>query len=325
MNRDKLVTVAMPVYNGENFIRQQLESIYNQTYKNIEVVVCDDCSTDGTVEILEEYAQKYGLKYQVNSKNLGLIINYENVARMASGEFIAFADHDDLWVPEKIETLVANIGENSLITSDACLIDQDNNVIFDSFKKFGNIYIPEKENIFKFFVFFNFVSGHATMIKSDMVDKMFPVEKGFVDADWWMGIVASRHGGVKHLEKPLVKYRQHGDNSVGAAKQRNIILSLFSYFSEDKKRVRRKSYEVSKNQAQNILNNESLNLTEEEKNFLKSSVKYFDFYLGKGIDLDTILFAYENRNIIFKKKDSFRKLFFLAFFIPYRIINFFKK
>ena len=69
--QNKLVSIAMATYNGEKYLKEQLDSIYNQTYKNIEVIVCDDCSSDKTVEILDEYKEKYGLKYYINEKNLG--------------------------------------------------------------------------------------------------------------------------------------------------------------------------------------------------------------------------------------------------------------
>ena len=69
--QNKLVSIAMATYNGEKYLKEQLDSIYAQTYKDIEVIVCDDCSSDKTVEILDEYKEKYGLKYYINEKNLG--------------------------------------------------------------------------------------------------------------------------------------------------------------------------------------------------------------------------------------------------------------
>ena len=72
-----MISLAMPTYNGERFLREQLDSIYNQTIVPDEVIVVDDCSTDGTISILEEYKKKYGLKYWVNEKNLGYNKNFE--------------------------------------------------------------------------------------------------------------------------------------------------------------------------------------------------------------------------------------------------------
>lgn len=320
MSEQKLVSVAMPVYNGADQIRRQLDSIYNQTYKNLEVVICDDCSQDNTVEILEEYKQKYGLKYLVNEKNMGRNVSYERAARHTTGEYIALADHDDAWLAEKIETQINNIGDYSLITSDAILVDQDDNVIAKSFRKHSGIFVPEKD-FFKFFVYHNYVSGHALMIKRDILDLVFPVPEKFIEADWWLGLVASRNGGVKYLKKPLVKYRQHLANNVGAGKAPiklwDKLLDAAAYFGEAKVKHRQKKYAISKNNAQAMLESPVLNLTDEEKNYLYDAIKYFDAMMGQGGGIDTMFFAYENRDIIYCKKEIFRKFLSVALFLPY--------
>ena len=100
--QNKLVSIAMATYNGEKYLKEQLDSIYAQTYKDIEVIVCDDCSSDKTVEILDEYKEKYGLKYYINEKNLGFKKNFEKAISLCSGDFIALADQDDIWIENKI-------------------------------------------------------------------------------------------------------------------------------------------------------------------------------------------------------------------------------
>lgn len=80
-----MISIALAAYNGEKFLRKQLDSIYAQTYKDIEVVACDDCSLDGTVSILKEYENKYGLRLYCNEKNLGYIKNFEKVISLCKG------------------------------------------------------------------------------------------------------------------------------------------------------------------------------------------------------------------------------------------------
>jgi glycosyltransferase involved in cell wall biosynthesis len=92
-----MISLAMPTYNGERFLREQLDSIYNQTIVPDEVIVVDDCSTDGTISILEEYKKKYGLKYWVNEKNLGYNKNFEKAISLCTGDYIALSDQDDVW------------------------------------------------------------------------------------------------------------------------------------------------------------------------------------------------------------------------------------
>ena len=98
-----MISIALPTYNGEKYIREQLDSIYNQTLVPDEVVVVDDCSTDNTVNILEEYSQRYGLKYFVNDSNIGYNKNFEKAIRLCAGDYIALSDQDDVWFPTKIQ------------------------------------------------------------------------------------------------------------------------------------------------------------------------------------------------------------------------------
>ena len=120
-----LISIALATYNGGRFLREQLDSIYAQTWRPIDVVACDDRSSDDTVAILEEYRQRHGLRYEVNERNLGFVRNFEKVMALCRGEFIALADQDDVWLPEKLERLMAGIGDASLVYSDAFLIDDE--------------------------------------------------------------------------------------------------------------------------------------------------------------------------------------------------------
>lgn len=100
---EKTVAIAMATYNGSRFLRQQLDSLYNQTKIPDEVVVCDDNSSDNTCDILEEYHIKYGLKYYVNDKSLGVNANFYKVVSLCNSDYIAICDQDDIWLPNKIE------------------------------------------------------------------------------------------------------------------------------------------------------------------------------------------------------------------------------
>lgn len=103
------ISVVMATYNGEKYMEEQLDSIRMQTLQPDEVILCDDCSTDYTVEIAEKYIAKYHLqekwKIIVNDKNLGYANNFNKAAEMASGDIIFFADQDDLWALEKIQKM----------------------------------------------------------------------------------------------------------------------------------------------------------------------------------------------------------------------------
>lgn len=228
MSQDKLVSIAMATYNGEKYLREQLDSIYDQTYKNIEVVVTDDCSTDGTVGILEEYTQKYGLKYKVNKQNLGYTRNFIRAAELCSADYIAFADQDDIWMPEKIQLMMDEIGDNTLIHTDATLIDTEKNIIAESSKNHFNIrqYIetPEKHN--KYVGLITCVQGCTILFKRGLLDKALPMPPG-EQYDFWFGFVASKMEGIKYLDEKLILWRVHENNTTRRPKLMHKLYMMF--------------------------------------------------------------------------------------------------
>ena len=206
--KNELVSIAMATYNGEKFLREQLDSIYNQTYKNIEVVVCDDCPTDGTAQILEEYKQKYGLKYYINERNLGHAQNFGKAASLCGGEYIAFSDQDDIWLPKKIETLVSGIGNYSLIHSDAKLIDEHGEIFSDSYEKHSQMHhISTDHNTF-YLLSGSFVQGAACLFKRKLLENVLPIPSIVEQHDVWVGLFASLvEKGIIYVNIPLILYR----------------------------------------------------------------------------------------------------------------------
>ena len=116
------VSVVMATCNGESFLPAQLESIFGQTRKPDEVVVVDDSSEDGTVALLERYRDRGNLRIEVNPVRLGPNGNFEKALRLSTGDLVFFSDQDDVWLPEKIETLCADAGRSALSYSDAAAL-----------------------------------------------------------------------------------------------------------------------------------------------------------------------------------------------------------
>ena len=112
-----LVSIALCTYNAGDFLAPLLESLLNQTWTNTEIVCCDDKSTDDTVKTLERFHHQFPGKFRiyVNDTNLGYIKNFEKCLGLCSGELIAIADHDDIWKPHKLETLVNALGDALLV------------------------------------------------------------------------------------------------------------------------------------------------------------------------------------------------------------------
>jgi glycosyltransferase involved in cell wall biosynthesis len=202
---NELISIVLCTYNGENFLAQQLDSLLHQTYPNLEIIIADDASTDGTKAILEQYVYLPNVHIHHNAQNMGFAKNFEQAIGLATGQYICFADQDDVWLPHKIERLYQHIGNHDLIYSNSLLIDEHNNSLnkhLSDFRKLQNIYDA------KGFVFLNAVSGHTMMVKRSMIPPSLPIPEGYYH-DWWFAIVASNMNGVVYLDEVLTHYRQH--------------------------------------------------------------------------------------------------------------------
>jgi len=204
------VSIALCTYNGEKYLTQQLDTLVNQTYKNLEIIAVDDRSTDNTLDILKSYAQKHSnfIVYQ-NKHNKGFLKNFEIASTYCKGEFIAYSDQDDLWHPEKIELMVKAIGDNILIYHDSELIDDNNRPIGKKMSDLFNFYRGGESEVF---LFYNCVSGHAMLIRKSLLDYAFPLRENYFH-DWWLAYVATNVGTIDFIPQALVQYRQHSTSS----------------------------------------------------------------------------------------------------------------
>ncbi|WP_029274509.1 glycosyltransferase family 2 protein [Pedobacter borealis] len=205
-----LVSIALCTYNGEKYLRQQLDSIVNQTYPNLEIVVVDDVSSDNTIEILNEYALKH-TKFRIirNELNLGYVKNFEKAIGLCNGEYISLSDQDDIWSLDKIQLLKDNIGANAMIYHDSEFIDQTDRPMNKRMSDVLNMY---EGNSSLPFLFYNCVSGHSALFKRSLSKNLFPFPGKFYH-DWWMAFVATENGGLKYLDQTLVLYRQHSTSN----------------------------------------------------------------------------------------------------------------
>lgn len=227
-----LISIAMTTFNGELFLREQLDSLINQTYQNIEIIICDDSSTDQTLEILKEYSHIRNMTYYSNTVQLGVVKNFEKVLSLCTGEYIALADQDDIWNIYKLQILYENIGDHLLIHSDAKLIDQNNNLLAQSYFAFSNKKL--REHTFEYF-FNNDVTGCTTLFNKKLLELALPFPSAIIMHDWWLALCASKEGKIKYLDKTLILYRQHQGNQVGATNIVTINNHCVRYYAYEKK------------------------------------------------------------------------------------------
>lgn len=205
------VSVAMCTYNGERFIREQLDSLINQNYGNLEIIIVDDCSSDRTHEILNEYSTKDPrIRLHFNSRNIGFKRNFEKALELCSGDFIALCDQDDIWFPNKISSYLRHIGDRSLIYSGVTLINQFGQEIDEQFPDVNLL----EGNCTLGLLFGNCVTGHASMIRKDLLLEALPIPPKIILHDHWLAFVASASKGIVFLNEPLSFYRKHESNAV---------------------------------------------------------------------------------------------------------------
>lgn len=202
-----MVSIVMCVYNGESYLRQQIDSILSQTYSDIELLILDDCSTDSSASIIKGYLERdQRVRLIQNEFNLGFNKNFEKGFEISRGELIAISDQDDVWLSNKISQLVENINDNILIYSNSSLIDESGNPI--SGKLDTKIHHVDNPG-FKSFLDDNFITGHTALFKRELLKYALPFPEDVFFYDWWLGFTAAYVGRVKYLDQVLTEYRIH--------------------------------------------------------------------------------------------------------------------
>jgi len=211
------ISIALITYNGEKYIREQLDSILCQTMQDFEVVVCDDCSTDSTRLILTEYAQKdIRIVLNFNEKNLGFLKNIENAIKLCKGEFIALADQDDIWETEHLSTLHLNIGDNLLICGDTLLVDEEGNSLNFRFSQMLmidiNLLKNNNEHLLRLLIMDNIFQGAAMMFNRKIIDMALPFPNGIEYHDIWLALCAMALNKFIYIPVVIIKHRRHSVN-----------------------------------------------------------------------------------------------------------------
>lgn len=229
----KKYSVAMATYNGEKYILEQLNSIINQTLKPDEIVICDDCSSDRTAEIIKDLANNTEIPIFLhqNISNLGFRKNFEQCIQLCQYEIVFLCDQDDVWLPTKAEKLMGLFYNderlvyafsNSYVTNENLSI-----VTHDSwFRRWDSM---DRQQFFDVVQTRIFPLGYEIAVKRSIIDEIVPF---MADHDGWISLCAPIFGNVKALNENLVYYRRHNTTTSSAFHARKsywkMIRSLFS-------------------------------------------------------------------------------------------------
>ncbi|HEY0109850.1 MAG TPA: glycosyltransferase family 2 protein [Fibrella sp.] len=310
MQQRPLVSVVLATYNGERFLEAQLDSIVRQTYPNLEVVVVDDCSTDTTPVILARYADRYSfIRVVINETNLGYVRNFEKGMLLATGDYIAPSDQDDIWHPDKLSTLVAEVGDSDLVYADSRLIDEAGNSL--------NMAISDVKPVRNFddclaFAIWNTAPGHAMLITKELVRQTIPFPTS-MPHDHWLCFVATFHKPIRFIAKVLVDYRQHSQNVFGLTHRVDGVRRPRKQKSEEEK------LRQIRDRMQLLYEKCPPELAEQKQVLGQLNTSYKSFSLRNNYVRMMTFFRYRNQLLATKKRSAFRKwLFCLKMFVKIR-------
>jgi glycosyltransferase involved in cell wall biosynthesis len=223
-----MVDILLSTYNGGKYLKDFLNSLLDQTYRNWKLIVRDDGSIDDTVEILKNFAKSNPERVEIiidNSRSLGPQKSFLSLLKFSKAEYIMFADQDDIWLPNKIEVTLkkmreveSKLGEEKpvLIHTDLKVVDENLNIIADSFWKYQNNN-PELKNLNNLVVQNNVV-GCTIMINKALKALIDLIPDKAIMHDWWVALVVSAFGVIDYVPEATILYRQHGGQNTGAKK-----------------------------------------------------------------------------------------------------------
>ena len=209
MNNEKTkIYVAMATYNGEKYIKEQIETILKNLNDNDELVISDDGSSDMTVEIIKSFNDKR-IKL-INGPKKGLKQNFNNAIKNTSGDIIFLSDQDDIWMENKVEKMVEcfNLNNYILIQHDAIVVDENDNVLLESFAEHRKVKTGIIKNLIK-----NSYHGCCIAFRKELKNEILPIPDNIYLHDEWIGLVAELNGKTCFINDKLIKYRRHSENN----------------------------------------------------------------------------------------------------------------
>lgn len=302
-----MISVALATYNGSRFLREQLDSILNQTLVDFEVIVCDDCSSDDTLQILQEYASKDSrFKVFSNKSNHGFKKNFEHILSLCNGEFVAFCDQDDIWEPNHLELLYKKIGGNDCIGANSLIIDENGISQNKTLLEYWPIHIMPKngKELFQHELYSNVIQGTASLIRVSLIKQALPIPDNIKYHDYWFALVAGLNEKCKYIGDVVLKYRRHSNNASEYQKFTiwNAIKDLYR-FSKNRKGF----YQDSVNLLNNLARQDKL--PSDKQKLISDALEFYINLSENKNRLSALWFYIKNYNIITFSKKSIWQLF----------------
>ena len=217
------VEIALATYNGARFLAEQLASIAAQRWPALSIVAADDGSTDATPAILSAFAAR-PLRIVAKSGGRGVRDNFAVALAATRAPYVFLSDQDDWWETDKVPAMMARILELErrhgrdhpiLTTCDLAIVDVDLQATGDTW--FAATSKAADAHDLADLVLTGHVPGCAMAMNRALLDRALPIPAPAYIHDWWLAQTAAIHGTIAHVDRPLVHYRQHGTNTLGAS------------------------------------------------------------------------------------------------------------
>ncbi len=286
-----LVSIIVTTYNGEKYLQQQLMSIKSQSCKNIEIIICDDASTDNTKNIILQFAKNNSnVSYYFNETNIGVNKNFELGFLKAKGDFIAISDQDDIWLPTKIEKQIKMFSNDNIVLAHTTSARfKGSNFPAKTYKKSTKLF---EGNDVRKLLLRNSVSGHNMIFRINLLKYILPIPNN-IYYDWWIVQTAACNGYVAASQRVLAFQRVHETNvtvkaritdnqHVNEYEERKIALKLFLHLK---------------------------NLKAEDKLFIDKTIKAFCSLENQHYSKKLFNFLMEYKNIFFFYKKGLLRYF----------------
>jgi len=210
-----MISVCIATFNGEKFLRQQIESILPQLGVNDEVIVSDDSSTDSTLQILKNINDRRICIFE-GQKFQSPIFNFEFAIKKAKGDYIFLADQDDVWHLDKVKCMMTALQNHTMVVSDCEIINDDNQILFESFFASINSGKGLVKNLYR-----NTYVGCCMAFRKEILIKALPFPKDIPMHDMWLGFVCDLFYSSVFIKDKLTYYRKHTNNTSGSLNIRN--------------------------------------------------------------------------------------------------------
>ena len=221
-----MIDILLATFNSGSYLREQIDSILAQTRNDWRLLIRDGGSTDGSVEVVREYAEKYPGRIILTGIEPGAsaIRNFSELMKLAEAEFAMFCDHDDVWLPDKLAVTAECAAQAQeqfgadvplLVFTDSTVADQSLRTVHPSMLRYQNLN-PEKGLSLPRLLIQNVPSGHTMLMNRALYELARPVPPEAVMHDHWVALVAAAFGRIAYLDRSTVLYRQHSGNVFGA-------------------------------------------------------------------------------------------------------------